>query len=374
MVRRMLLMSAPIAIAIAVGATFAGAAQAETHLTYGSTLPAPHLAHHAALEPFFERVSDATDGAVTWEIMPGGTMGGVKEVVQMLRDNVTDSGLILDLFTRRELPVTSTVSDLITLPDDFIVYGAAANEFQLIACPECVAERSEQNIVGLAYYGPDPYRLMCRDQTRTYADLQNKKTRATGRLGVLMQEFGATTVTIPSSEVYESLQRGQADCTAASTAWLDSYNLKDVVETVIDLPMGSYFNANIMSMNAEVYHGLSESERAAINENLAGLVVDVMLAYKKEGDAGLDNAVASGVELVQPDERLLTALAAFRKGEVENTIATAEAAGVKNARKMVETYLSLVEKWRAILSEIGVDDREAFVAALNREVFSKAKF
>ncbi|MEX2517826.1 MAG: C4-dicarboxylate TRAP transporter substrate-binding protein [Paracoccaceae bacterium] len=370
MLGRMFFVSAPVALA----GTLAGAAQADTHLTYGSTLPAPHLAHHAALEPFFKRVADATDGVVTWEILPGGTMGGVKEVVQMLRDNVTDSGLILDLFVRQELPVTSTISDLITLPDDFIVYGAAANEFQLVACPGCVAERTAQNIVGLAYYGPDPYRLMCRDGTRSFADLQSKKTRATGRLGVLMQEFGATTVTIPSSEVYESLQRGQADCTAASTAWLDSYNLKDVVKTVIDLPMGSFFNANIMSMNADVYHGLSESERAAINSNLAGLVVDVMYAYKKEGDAGLENAVAAGVELVQPDEEFLAALETFRKGEVENTIATAEAAGVKNPREMVETYLSLVEKWRGILAEIGENDREAFIAALDREVFSKAKF
>ncbi|WP_157982011.1 C4-dicarboxylate TRAP transporter substrate-binding protein [Oceanicella sp. SM1341] len=357
---------------LAAGLSAPGAL-ADTTLTYGSSLPAPHIVHTAGLEPFFARVEAATGGDTGWELSPGGAMGGVKEAFSMVADNVTDAGLLLDIYARQELPVTSMFSDMITLPDDFIVFAAAANEMQLVACEECIAERSARDVVSLAYYGPDPYLIMCRDDTRSLADLQNKKTRASGRLGVLMQDFGATTVTIPSSEVYESLQRGQADCTVASTAWLESYALKDVVKTVIDLPTGSYFNAGLMLMNKPVFDGLSEAGQQAIRANLAELVVDVLFAYRDEGRAALDSAVAAGVTLVEPDEEMLERIGAFRAGEIENTIAAADAAGVPGARQRIETYMALVEKWRGLLAGIG-DDKQAFVDALNREVFDKARF
>ncbi|MEO4042985.1 C4-dicarboxylate TRAP transporter substrate-binding protein [Hoeflea sp. CAU 1731] len=360
-----------ILMALAALAAMAAPAVAETNLTYGSTLPAPHVVHRAGLAPFFERIEAGTDGELVFELIPGGAMGSVKETIQMLSDNVTDAGLLLDIYARQELPITSMFSDMITLPDDFIVFAAAANEMQLVACAECQEERAETGVTALAYYGPDPYRLMCRGATDSYAALSNKKTRATGRLGVLMQEFGATTVTIPSSEVYESLQRGQADCTVASTAWLDSYSLSDVVETVIDLPMGSYFNAGLLLMNAKVWNGLPDGLKMAIKDNLAELVVDTLFAYRDEGEAAMEKAREAGVKIVAPDPAFVEAIAAFRKGEIEFTIEAAEKAGVPGAPDRIKTYMALVEKWRGIMEEVG-DDRQAFVDALNREVFSKA--
>lgn len=346
------------------------AAHAETNLTYGSTLPAPHLVHEKALNPFFERVRAATDGELNIELIPGGTMGSVKETVQMLRDNVTDMGLLLDIYTRQEVPVSSMFADMIALPDDFVVYAAAANEMQLVACEACQAERKEKGILTLALYGPDPYRLMCADDVRSVADLADRKTRSSGRMGVLVQQFGATAVTLPSSEVYEALQRGQADCTIASTAWLDSYSLSDVVETVIDLPMGSYFNAGLLVMNRDVWDGLPEAQQTAIRDNLAELVVDALLAYKAGGDDALAAAKESGVVVVEPGEDMKQALAAFREGEIANTIANAEEAGIEGAEARIETYMALVEKWRGILAEIG-DDRAAFIEAMDREIFQK---
>ncbi len=135
MTSRMLFLAALLAAASAAG--FSGESQAQTNLTYGSSLPAPHVVHREGLEPFFSRVTEATDGSLTWELMPGGAMGGVKEAVQMLSDNVTDSGLLLDIYARQELPITSMFSDMIALPDDFIAYAAAANELQPVFCQQC---------------------------------------------------------------------------------------------------------------------------------------------------------------------------------------------------------------------------------------------
>lgn len=351
----------------------ASMAGAETTLTYGSTLPAPHLAHREGLEPFFERVSEATNGELKFDLLPGSALGSVKEAVQMLEDNVADAGLLLDVFTRQELPITSMYDDLIVVADDFIVFAAASNEYQLVVCEDCQAERTAKNIVSMAYYAPDPYRLMCRDDTSTFEQLQNKKTRATGRNGMLLQALGATTVTITSAEVYESIQRGQADCTVASAAWLESYNLKDVVKTVVDLPMGTYFNAGIWVMNLETWQGLPEDQQKTMQDNMAELVVDMLFTYRDESESALAAAKAAGVTVVEPDQALRDGLAEFRKGEIEHAIEAAANAGVDNAEERIDTFLALVEKWRGIMDEVG-DDRAAFIAALNREVYSKAKF
>ncbi|MEW5423809.1 C4-dicarboxylate TRAP transporter substrate-binding protein [Amorphus sp. 3PC139-8] len=367
-----------LAVGAAVGFAAAALAHtapaaADTNLTYGSTLPAPHVVHEKGLAPFFERIEQQTNGALSWEILPGGAMGGVKEAVQTIEDGVVDSGLVLDIYTRQEVPITSMFADMIAIPDDFLVYAAAANEMQLLDCQACIDERTDRDLIAMAYYAPDPYLLMCSDGSRTYADLQNKKTRASGRMGVLIDSFGATTVTIPSSEVYESLQRGQAACSVASSAWLDSYGLSDVVTTVIDLPMGSYFNAGLLYMNKSVYDDLTEDEQTAIRDNLAGLVADTLFAYRAEGQSAVDAAKAKGVEFVEPDSEMVEALVEFRKGELQNTIETAEKAGIEGAQERVDAFMSLVEKWRQIVAETG-DDKQAFTEALNREIFSKATF
>lgn len=358
------------AAAVVMGLASATAARAGTDLTYGSFLPAPHLVHREGLEPFFERVKKDSGGEIDWTLVPGGAMGGTKEAVQVVRDRVVDGGLLLDIYQRRELPVSSMFADLIVLPDDFMIYAAAANEMQLIRCAACIAEKAGQNMVALAYYAPDPYKLMCRDETGSLADLRNKKTRATGRLGVLMQHFGATPVTITSSEVYEALERGQADCTVASNAWLKSYNLKDVVTSIIDLPMGSYFNAALLVMNKDRLAGLSDAEKQAIVKNLPKLVVDALFAYRAESRQALDAAEQAGVAVHEPDAAMRQALEAFRQGELDNAVAAADAAGIEGARQRIDTYLGLVEKWRGIFEKAG-GDRAAIEAALRDEVFSK---
>ncbi len=369
---RKTVLAAAAAAAFVAGAV-PGAVRAETSLTYGSSLPAPHVIHEKALAPFFERVAEDTGGALRWELIPGGTMGSVKEAVQTVEDGIVDSGLVLDIYTRQELPVTSMFADMIALPDDFIVFAAAANEMQLVACEACRTERADKGLVSLAYYAPDPYLLMCADDTRGYDDLQNKKTRASGRMGVLVETFGATTVTIPSSEVYEALQRGQASCSVASAAWLESYNLSDVVTNIIDLPMGSYFNAGLLYMNKATFDGLPEDHKAAIRGNLAKLVADALFAYRTQSGAALAEAQRKGVALVEPDQKLTEALAEFRDGEIANTVATAEEAGLDGAAERVETFMALVGKWRGIVAETG-DDEAAFADALDREIFSRAEF
>jgi len=351
---------------------FALPAAADTKLTYGSSVPATHIVHRAGLEPFFERVAKDTNGSLTWELFSGGAMGGPKETLQTVKDSVVDSSLIVDAYLRRDLPASMVMTVLSTLADDSRVFAAAANETHLLACPKCVAERDKHNIVGLGFYSTGTYHLMCTKEINTLAAMKGVKVRATSRAGALVKYWGGTPVSVTTSEMYEALQRGQADCTMGATAWLTSYSLRDVIKSIVSEPTGAYFSALFMNMNKDRWNSLSDAERTAIIRNLPGLIADTVYAYIASGEESIAEAVKAGAVVSDADAAMKAKLEEFRKGETKVALAYAKKAKLEDADEIIATFLSKVEKWRKIVAEID-GDKQKYEEALWREIFSKLK-
>jgi len=358
--------------AAGVALAAASVAQAETKLTYGSYVPAPHVIHKAGLEPFFKRVEKDTNGSLSWELFSGGAMGGPKEALQTVKDNVVDAALIVDVYLKRDLPISTAISDLFILADSPLVYAAASNETHLLNCPECIKEKANHNMVALAFYSTGTYHLMCNKPIFTLKDAQGVKTRASSRNGALAKHWGMTPVSVTTAEMYEAMQRGQADCTLGAQAWLTSYGLKDVVKSIVSTPNGAYFGALFMDMNKDRWEGLTTDERAAMLNNMPQLVSDTVYSYMADGDKAVAEAVKKGAVVKEADDALKASLAEFRKGEIAASIAKANKAGVKNAEDIINRFLASVEKWNKIVADTG-GDQAKYQEALRREVFSKIK-
>ncbi|WP_420419854.1 C4-dicarboxylate TRAP transporter substrate-binding protein [Pacificispira sp.] len=348
-----------------------GVAQAETELTFGSWFPAPHLTHKHGLEPYFERVEKDSGGSLKWTLFVGGAMGNAKASLANITNEVIDSSVIVDVYLKKDLPVATTIGELIALADDPRVFAAASNETQLLDCPSCEEERLAHNLKGLAFYSSGTYRLMCVEPIKSLKDVEGKKVRGASRVGALAQHLGGTPVGVTTSEQYEALQRGQVDCTLGSTAWLDSYNLKDVVKTIVDYPLGAYFNAMVMNMNLEKWNSLTDKERNALVRNLPGLVGGVVFAYINEGDRAIAAAVESGNATLYPaSPDFIKSVKEFRAGEVDLAIEKAKQAGVVDPEGITTAFLENVEKWRGIVEKTG-DEQAAYEKALWDEIFSK---
>ena len=187
----------------------------------------------------------------------------------------------------------------------------------------------------------------------------------------MMKELGATPVAITSSEIYEAMQRGQADCTVGSPAWLTSYTLKDVVKSILDLPLGTYHGALVYNMNMKTWMSLSGEERTAIIKAMPGLVSRIVHAYESESEDAINEAKSgNGVELAMPGADLLAKLKAHRQGEKARVIAKAEEDGVKNAEQMIDKFLGLITKWEGIVAETG-GDQAKYEKALWDNIYSK---
>lgn len=350
----------------------ASPALAEKKLTYGSYLPAPHLVHKDGLEPLFKELKEKTNGEITYELFSGGAMGGGKAMLQITRDQVTDSSIIIDAYVKRDVPASATIAELAIFGKDNRVMAGAVNELQLLNCPQCREEQHRNKYKALAYYSTSTYRIMCTSKVNTLAAMEGKKIRATSAFGVMVKALGGTPVGITSSEIYEAMQRGQADCTVGSPAWLTSYTLKDVVKSILDLPVGTYHGALVFPVNANTWKSLTMDQKKIFVAAMPGLVARIVFAYEKESADAIHEAMSGGtdVELTKPGADLVAKLDEHRNGEYDRVLAKAKEDGLKNPEKMIGEFLSLIKKWEGIVAETG-DDQAKYEKALWDNVFSK---
>tara|TARA_B100002003_G_scaffold248040_1_gene280901 strand:+ start:504 stop:1616 length:1113 start_codon:yes stop_codon:yes gene_type:complete len=367
---------------LAIGALMSGAAavaamapaQAETY-TYGSFLQPTAITMRDGQIPFFERVKERTNGEVEFEAFWGGSMGGPKELLGAIDDAVLDSGLIVDVYTKKALPHSSVISSAFILADDSLAWGAAVNEWHLLGCEGCMEEFADNGQIGLAWYSTTPYVLQCTSPVSTLADLKGKKVRSVSRLADLMSAMGAVPVSVTVAEMYEAMQRGQVDCALGSPNYLNTYNIKDFVTSIIETPIGGYVSTLTLSINLDAWDAMGEENRQIIIDEIPQLLADIKWASFEDDAAGIAETKEKGGQVVQPDQAFLDKLEELRATEWEAVTQQAKEDGVENAEEVVASFRAILEKWQGIVSTIEHDaeGKKTFEEALRREIFSKVQ-
>lgn len=171
--------------------------------------------------------------------------------------------------------------------------------------------------------------------------------------------------------MYEAMQRGQLDCALASAYYLNDYNIKDFVTSIMETPIGAYVSTLTLSINLDAWDAMGEENRQIVIDEIPQLLADIEWALMADDEAAVEAAVAKGAKVVSPDQPFLDKLAEMRAKEWDAVIAQAEEDGVEDAEKLITDFRAVVEKWRGIIAEIGHEDRQAFEDALRREIFSK---
>ncbi|MGR3374723.1 C4-dicarboxylate TRAP transporter substrate-binding protein [Pseudooceanicola sp.] len=339
-------------------------------MTYGAYTSPTHTTNVNGIQPTQERITEATNGEITFETFAGGAMGGPKELLGNVGNGILDSASVVDIYVKSSLPVSSMISSMLAIGDDPKVMAAAVNEFHHLNCPQCKEELEENNVVGLSWSATGAYHVICKEPIKTLADLQGRKIRATSGIGVAMQEIGAAPVSITTAEMYEAMQRGQIDCAVGATAWLDTYNLKDFAKGVWSNALGSYFGTMNWAINQDVWNELTEDQRQAFKDNMAQAVADIMWAYVDDNETAMEWLKENGGTVEESDQAFKDAWAEQQAKAYDTALAAAEADGIENAEELLNTFKGLVEKWTARMEEIG-DDKAAYQQALQDEIFSK---
>ena len=359
-----------LAGSVTIGAAALSSGAIAKELAYGSYVPPNHVIHTHGVEPWFKAITKDTDGSITWQLFSGGSVVSGKNTLNAIESGTVDAGGLVDVYTPSELPVSTTISDLMLLGKDPRVMAAAVNELVLLKSDQLRNDYLKHGVVPLGVSSTTPYYLMCTEPVDSLEKINGKKVRATSAMGVLAASMNAVPVNVTSAEIYEAMQRGQADCAMGAAAWLKNYSLDEVVKYVIEFPLGTYHGSYQFDVSKKTWDKLKPNEKEAFLKNTPHAIAMLLQAYMKDDSEVKDLSSSKGVKWIPADESLKQAFEKQKAGEPARVAEVAKGRGVENPAALISEFQSLVEKWTKIVGGTG-DDWGKFEQALQTEIYDK---
>lgn len=135
-----------------------------------------------------------------------------------------------------------------------------------------LGERFGVKAVAIWPFGPQVF--LCNKPVTSLADLKGLKIRSfTASMSTLLENLGATPVTLSFPEVYPALQRGVAACGVTSPTSSNTGKWPEVTSYLYPLSVSGSVQAHIVSL--EWLNGLPEADRAAFETDLAQMETEL---------------------------------------------------------------------------------------------------
>lgn len=357
--------TAALALGMALPATAANysaaASWAETH---GITVH--------KLRGFAEMVEADTDGDIRFEVYSGGSLLPAASMISGLRDEVAVYGHITSAYMPADMPVDNVLNDLSFAINDPMV-GAFATIDVKLNNPRLQAEYNDNGVVFGTGYSMTNYYLICRAPVRSAEDLRGLRIRTGSSAHIEWAEsVGAIAVSVPATEIYTGLQRGNVDCSTGDASFLTtSFQLQEVAAGVTLLPMGTHTSGGEF-FNARFWADRTPEERTILLRALAQASANLQIDWNAQAEAALVSANENhNVEIIEPTPDMHETHAAFVTQYVEGLPAASQASrGVADADEVIEQFIAAQERWEALLADVDRTDTEAVAQLLWDELFS----
>ncbi len=171
----------------------------------------------AGIELLAKQVGERTGGKFNITIGYS-TFGGERELLDILNAGGLQATMMCSSYHPDKTPAYGAL-DLPFLPlPDFETQWAVHDAFH--AHPYILQELAKWNAIPYAANLLPQYELVGRGTApRTLADFKGMRVRALGGLGEAMRNLGAVPTSVPSTEVYTSMERGTVDAVSFPTTY-----------------------------------------------------------------------------------------------------------------------------------------------------------
>ena len=250
---------APALLATTLVATSAIAQAEELKLAHFSSTK--HPLHKGLFLPLTEQIAKETGGSVTMRVYPGGELGkGPQKQYDRVLDGVADIVFGLQGYTASHFPK----SLIVELPG---VLQSQETSTDKIWDNIGQLDKEYRRVKLLGLWTNPPSVIMTRDKPiHTLEDLKGLKLRVSSRnVGKVAQAWGASPVSMPITEVYNSLATGVIDGVLVDPSVLISFKLSEVVNH-ITTGMDSTSSPFYLLMNLDSWKDLSDSEQASLTK------------------------------------------------------------------------------------------------------------
>ena len=357
---------------IAAGVSLLTTTVSAKDYVYGSWNGPKNVVLVQGVAPYLKAVEKETGGSMKWKLIAGAQLFGGRATLAGIGNRVADAGgPVIPAFTRKALRAANVVYDLVNASLSPVAMAGAVAETYHLDCPSCKADFAKNKTVFIANYAATPFNLLCRTPIKNAADVKGRKIRVVGALGRFIKSLGGVPVGGPPSKAVQAMQRGNLDCIAGPSSWIQSFGMWDIAKHVYDAPLAIQPTPSAMVINRNVWKGLTRAERTALIKHAPRLIANTTInGYMAEDKWVRSQAPKRGVTIGMAGSDLLGALKTHKAKEPKIIAKVARKEGVKNPEAIIKAHLNNVAKWDKIHARIG-DDVDKFAQALWEEVFSK---
>lgn len=324
------------------GSSSGGESSGETvELKMGHMNSPEHVQDSGAMTPFSKEVEELTDGRVKFQVYPGGALGGPTDTWDNIVTGIMDAGWGLHGYNAGKF----TIHSVLQLP--FLADGTGT-ELSMVAqklydtFPEIQEEYSD--VKPLWIHAADPYAIITKGKAvKSFEDVKGLKLRTPSvEAGNMIESWGATPVSLPAPEIYDSLQKGVIDGGVLPVAAIKDFNLTDLVDYVT---LGN-FNTSLfyVVMNKDSWNKISAEDQKLIEDELLGLPMSERAgkAFDGQKEAAEKEAKAAGVEFITLPDAELNKFKDAAKGVTEKWLSDMEAKGI-DGQKIYDETVKLIQ-------------------------------
>lgn len=342
--RLALLLTAAAVLAVAGHGT--AEAEAEVELTLHHFLGPTAPAHTKMLEPWTQRIAEASGGRIAIEIFPAMSLGGrPPELIRQVRDGVVDlvwtvNGYTAGLFPRSEvfeLPFIHT--------NDTVATNLAMREL----FDDHLAEEYEGLKVLFTHVHAGQGIHMVDKAVHEPEDLAGATLRIPTRTGAwVIEALGANAVGMPVPELPQALSRKVVDGALIPWEIIPPLALQDLTAFQIEGHDKVRFGTTTfqVSMNLDRWNSLpTELQQVFLEQSGEDWHAEVGRTWAEQDEVGIAVAVRAGNEHITLTPEQTEAFRAKLEPVVERWVAEVSAQGIDGA--------ALVEAARAAIARHG---------------------
>jgi len=365
--------SALLAAGLVLGVAIAQPASAVVEFTGSIWYPQSHPLDHYGYQEWAKNVEERSKGELKPKIFYGTALLPPKAHLSGLQDGIAQLTHHAGTYTPSDLPEDNVISMLAMGMDDTIASAMAMTDFGLTD-PSMQARYKKLGIVFAGGFATPQYILMCKKPIKTLADLKGLKIRTPGAVQAdWARSVGAVPVTVPSTEMFTGLEKGQLDCASNAGNDLKTRSLWDVAKHTNMVSLGLYFHGWQYAFNRDFWKSLSPAHRRILLDTIAEAIPATMIGYLGDTQSVLDEAPKHGVTIHKPDAEVQQSVFDFAASTGKATAVKVgmEKFNLKDSGAVVDRFNATYAKWRKLLEGVDRTDAAALATVFKKNLFSK---
>lgn len=336
--KRLTLLFAFAATAIFLGATgFQSVHAAPLKLSYSCFFPPTHIQSKLA-EAWGKEVEKRTNGKIVVEYYPGQTLTKADQCYDGVVNGLSDIGFSVLAYTRGRFPVMAAVD----LPLGYASGKEATEVINAVYDKFKPKELTDTQVMYLHAHGPGL--LHTREKSvKSLEDMKGLKLRAHGTSALVAKALGATPVSMPMPETYQSLQKGVVDGALYPLESNKGWKLGEVDHYCTADFAAAYTTSFFVVMNKDKWKAIPPDLQKVINQINEEWIQKHAAAWDASDMEGLYYFLNQGGVVNGLDAREAAKWKAAVQPVIDGYVADMKKKGFANAQEIVDFVKQTLE-------------------------------